>query len=128
MLKWCFKNTSHLDTFIKLPNIWSCEFFKAARSCPFFSEGLHCSNVLVGYLWGRKMWQASMLMWVAIGSLVLCQFDPNHGNLFDAKFLCFSPPVTTGTKVSLRTKPYAHGAPYFSNFENCNLVYLAFVG
>ena len=33
--------------------------------------------------------------------IALYQFDPNHGNLFDATFLCFSPPLTTGTKVSL---------------------------
>ena len=71
---------------------------------------------------------ASKLMWLSIRSLVLYQFGPNHGNLFDSKFLCFSPPLTTGTKVSLRTKPYTHRAPYFSNCENYNLVYLAFVG
>ena len=33
--------------------------------------------------------------------IALYQFDPNHGNLFDVTFLCFSPPLTTGTKVSL---------------------------
>ena len=60
--------------------------------------------------------------------IALYQFDPNHGNLFDSIFLCFSPPLTTDTKVSLRNKPYTHGAPYFSSSENYNLVYLAFVG
>ena len=48
--------------------------------------------------------------------------------LFLIPNFCFSPPLTTGTKVSLRTKPYTHEAPYFQNCENYNLVYLDFVG
>ena len=30
--------------------------------------------------------------------IALSQFDPNYGNLFNSIFLCFSPPLTTGTK------------------------------
>ena len=74
------------------------------------------------------MWQAINLMPVTIRSLALYQFDPNHGNLFDTTFLCFSPPLTTGIKVSLRTKPFTHGALHFPNCANYNLVYLDFVG
>ena len=75
MLKWCFKNISHPESFMKLQNIWSCKLLKAARIFPFFRRSAlqYCFSRL---FMGQEN-EASKQVDVGDNS-ILCQFNPNQ--------------------------------------------------